>query len=107
MSGVQVNFCNEKEINTGRIDISDARLAQILQNHLVAETGARDRGTRGNREFIITAHSTMPAVLIETGFMSNNEELAKLLTAEYRQAIARAIYNGIVEALGYPRVGEE
>ena len=103
VSGIQVNYCRNKLYNTGRIDIRDHQFAQILQTSLVNETGARDRGTRGDREFIIPSHSTMPAILIETGFMSNDEELAKLLTAEYRRLIARGIYNGVVEAFNFPR----
>ena len=103
VSGIQVNFCQKVLVNTGRIDITRTQFAQILQNHLVDATGARDRRIRGNRGFRIPATSTMPAVLIEAGFMSNNEELANLLTEEYRMTIATAIYNGLVEALGFPR----
>jgi len=101
VSGIQVNYYENYENpmgNTGRVDITSAQFAQILQSHLVNETGARNRYIRGDRGFNIPENSTMPAVLIETGFMSNNEELAKLLTEEYRMSIARAMYNGIVEA---------
>lgn len=37
------------------------------------------------------------SVLIETGFLSNPTEEAKLATSRYRKQIARAIYNGLVE----------
>jgi len=105
VSGVQVNYYRNQLGNTGRVDITNGQFAQILQDHLVNETGARDRQIRGDRGFNIPEGSSMPAVLIETGFMSNSEELAKLLTDEYRRSIARAIYNGIVEAFGYPTLG--
>ena len=104
VSGVQVNYYRNQLGNTGRVDITNAQFAQILQDQLVNETGARDRQIRGDRGFTILEGSTMPAVLIETGFMSNSEELARLLTEEYRMLIARAIYNGIVEAFGFPRL---
>ena len=104
VSGIQVNYYRNQVANTGRVDISNAQFAQILQNHLVNETGARDRHIRGDRGFSISEESTMPAVLIETGFMSNSEELAKLLTEEYRILLARAIYNGIVEAFSFSRI---
>ena len=104
VSGIQVNYYSNQAQNTGRVDITSGQFAQILQNHLVNETGARDRNTRGDRGFVLLAESTMPAVLIETGFMSNSAELAKLLTETYRMSIARGIYEGIVEAFGFPQV---
>ncbi|MCL1788051.1 MAG: N-acetylmuramoyl-L-alanine amidase [Defluviitaleaceae bacterium] len=100
VSGIQVNYYSNQAQNTGRVDITGGQFAQILQNHLVNETGARDRNIRGDRGFAILAESAMPAVIIETGFMSNSEELAKLMTEAYRMSIARGIYEGIVEAFG-------
>ena len=104
VSGIQVNYYGSQAQNTGRVDITGGQFAQILQNHLVNETGARDRNIRGDRGFTLLAESTMPAVIIETGFMSNSAELAKLLTEAYRMSIARGIYEGIVEAFGFPGV---
>ena len=44
----------------------------------------------------------VPSVLVECGFLSNREEEALLLTAEYRQRIAGAVAQGVVawNALG-------
>jgi len=97
--GIQVNYYST--INTGRVNLSNAQFAQIMQDHLVQETGARDRRIRGDRAYIVCAHSTMPALLIETGFMSNPDELALLVTEQYQQQIATAIYNAIIEAFGF------
>jgi len=101
VSGIQVNYCQNKAYNTGRINIIDAQFAQIMQNQLISRTGARDRHIRGDREFVIPTDSTMPTVLIEAGFMSNRNELAKLLTPNYQMLIATAIYNGILEAIEF------
>jgi N-acetylmuramoyl-L-alanine amidase len=98
VSGVQVNFFDDGSGTTGRLNITRSHFAQILQDHLVRETGARDRRIRGDREFTVCVRSTMPAVLIEAGFMSNDAELRLLVTDDYQRSIARAIYNGIVEA---------
>lgn len=38
----------------------------------------------------------IPSVLVETGFLSNSTEEAKLASANYRRQLARAIYNGLV-----------
>ena len=99
VSGVQVNYYDT--VNTGRVNLTNAQFAQIIQDHLVQETGARDRRIRGDRAFIVCSHSTMPALLVETGFMSNPEELALLVTQEYQRQIAFAIYNAIVEAFEF------
>ena len=104
VSGIQVNYYHNNLVNTGRIDITGAAFAQILQDHLIRETGARDRAIRGDRRFVIPAYSTMPAVVIEAGFMSNDDELLKLQTEVYQRLIAIAIYNGIVDATRFPRV---
>jgi len=101
VSGIQVNYYGNSAVNTGRVNLSNAQFAQIMQDHLVSETGARDRRIRGDRPFLVCSQSTMPALLIETGFMSNPEELALLVTEEYQRKIAVAIYNAIVEAFGF------
>ena len=38
----------------------------------------------------------IPSVLVETGFLSNSTEEAKLASVNYRRQLARAIYNGLV-----------
>ena len=40
--------------------------------------------------------SDLPSILVETGFISNPQEAAKLATAGYRRRMARAIHRGIV-----------
>jgi len=99
VSGIRSYYNQNKIGNSGRVDISANAFAQILQDHLVATTGARDRGVNGHTNLLIPQTSTMPAVLIEVGFMSNYDELALLMTHEYRYQIATALYNGIVAAV--------
>lgn len=38
----------------------------------------------------------IPSILVETGFLSNAEEEAKLASPAYRRQVARAIYNGLL-----------
>jgi len=40
-----------------------------------------------------------PAVLVELGYLSNGREAARLASASYRQLVAEAIANGIVDYL--------
>ena len=39
----------------------------------------------------------MPAILVETGFISNNNDAAKLKSSAYRKKVAKGIYDGIKE----------
>ena len=74
-------------------------LAETVHKSLLKETGAADRKTRES-EFYVLKHTTMPAILIETGYMTNKAEWGKLMTPQYQQAVARGIVRGVMEYLG-------
>lgn len=71
------------------------RLAQLICQQTTKSTGALEREQRGDADFHVTGKTTMPACLIETGFLSNAEERAKLTTPEYQEQIADGIVQGI------------
>ena len=71
------------------------RLAQLIQQETVRKTGAVGRELVSGSDLCVTSKSTMPACLIETGFLSNKEEREKLVTKEYRDKIADGIAGGI------------
>lgn len=73
---------------------SDYALAQEVHPSLVAATGRANRGVQKDR-FYVLAHSKMPAVLIETAFLSHPEEGRLLGTPEYRQRLAEALADGL------------
>ena len=75
------------------------QFAEILQDAVSDATGARDRGVRAQDLYLHRA--TMPAALIEVGFLTNDEERTKLVDADYQQTIAQGIYDGIVAYLAY------
>ena len=41
----------------------------------------------------------MPTVIAECGFLSNPEEAQLLVTEEYQEKVALALYNGIIDYL--------
>ncbi len=51
---------------------------------------------RNEAGIYILKNADVPAALVECGFLSNPEELEKLTTDEYQQALAEAIYKGII-----------
>lgn len=69
-------------------------LAYQIQKSLVRTLQSGDRGVRRAR-FEVLREATMPAVLIEAGFLSHPEEGKKIFTADYRRQVARAITEGI------------
>ena len=70
-------------------------LAYQLQKALTRELGAEDRGVHRAR-FEVLREASMPAVLIEGGFMSHPTEGPKIFTSAYRKQMARAILDGVM-----------
>jgi N-acetylmuramoyl-L-alanine amidase len=50
-----------------------------------------------NANFCVLRGSTIPAVLVEVGFLSNSQEADKLDSSAYRQKVAQGIVDGIRE----------
>lgn len=76
----------------------DKLYGQTLHNSVIKSTGAYDRTLKWNK-FTVTVKTTMPAVLMECGFLTNATEVAKLKTDSYQEKIADGIVNGIMEYL--------
>jgi len=70
-------------------------LAYQVQESLVQTLHLDDRGVRRAR-YAVLRDARMPAILIESGYMTNPAEGKKIYTSAYRHALARAIANGIV-----------
>ncbi|MGA0133299.1 MAG: N-acetylmuramoyl-L-alanine amidase family protein [Opitutales bacterium] len=79
-----------------RFDIRNLQLAWSVQRHLLAGTGAEDRGVRRAR-FAVLRPLPCPGILIEGGFVSSRREGALIGTPAYRQQVADAIAAGISE----------
>jgi len=77
-----------------------SKLAEFIQNELNELLGTRNRGVK-QAPFRVLMRTAMPAVLIETVFISNAAEEKKLLSDEFLDKIASAIYNGISKFIYY------
>lgn len=86
-----LNNMREQEYETESIMLGKDVLSGIHGSVGSAEV---DRGLKSNDWFVVR-NSKMPAVLIETGFVSNAAEAAKLRTAAYQQKLANGIVAGI------------
>ena len=76
-------------------NVESQSLATFIQESLVAHTQAVNRGTRPQQFFVI-ANVRHPAVLVEGGFLTNKDDVAKLANDDYREQLAVAISEGIV-----------
>jgi N-acetylmuramoyl-L-alanine amidase len=75
-------------------------LAYQMEKSLVTNLHANDRGVRRAR-FAVLRDATMPAILIEGGYMTHPVESKKIYDAGYRSQLAAAIVKGI---LAYQKV---
>ncbi len=70
-------------------------LAEQVQKNLISTTLVTNRGAKhGN--YAVLRHNSSPAILIETGFMSNQRDLANLADEAYRTKVAKSIANTII-----------
>jgi N-acetylmuramoyl-L-alanine amidase len=72
----------------------DGILAQSLQVAMLQEGGLADYGVR-MANFYVVKHVTMPAALLEIGFLSNLQEEQILNSPAFQQKIAQAVVTGI------------
>ena len=75
------------------------RLAACIQNQLVKtlspfDAGYKDRGVKAHPSFCVLRNTTMPAVLVETGFIDSED--VNLLT-RHGDDIARALARGVTD----------
>ncbi len=73
-----------------------ADLARVIHNSVLEGTGVPDRGVRTAR-FYVLRKTTMPAVLVEVGFVTGRSDAAKLSDPSYRSQMAAAIARGILQ----------
>lgn len=99
-SGVATFFFGQKRF--GAWSAVGEQLADLIQRETVARTGLTDCRTHA-RSWTLLQHTRMPAVRIETGYVSNPDDAARLRQAPFRDDIAE----GVVVALQRLYLGEQ
>ncbi|ERN40563.1 N-acetylmuramoyl-L-alanine amidase [Rubidibacter lacunae KORDI 51-2] len=89
MSRPDVNGLETFYYSTGR------RLAQAIQSSMVQRFNMRNRGVK-QANFHVLRHSSMPAVLVEVGFVTGREDAPRLADSNFRRAMAEAIAEGVL-----------
>lgn len=77
-----------------------ARLATFIEDELRNRIEMSPRAVQ-QAPFRVLVGANMPAVLVEMGFVSNQEEEQRLTTAAHQSLIVQALYNGILKFRDY------
>lgn len=75
---------------------SSKQLANKLQSKLVSITGLRDRGIQQKSDLAVLKFDG-PAVLVELGFIANDNDRNKLIDAQVRHAIVQGMADVIID----------
>ncbi|MDN5372777.1 MAG: N-acetylmuramoyl-L-alanine amidase [Carnobacterium sp.] len=88
---------NSKNImsNNSKRLLNSTVLSNSIHKKLINNTGANDRNNR-KANFHVIRETTMPAVLLELGYMDNTKERAKLVTDSYQNKLAKGIAEGVI-----------
>jgi N-acetylmuramoyl-L-alanine amidase len=78
------------------------RLAESIHHTILKNVDVKNRRIRRAR-FYVLRHTQMPAVLVEIGFLTGKEDAQKLANQTYRDQMAQAIADGILQ---YVRKGK-
>lgn len=77
---------------------SGKRLADTVRKGITRKVKIRDRGIRRAR-FYVLRKTSMPAILVETGYVTGREDAGKLKQTWFRNQMAEGIADGILRYL--------
>ena len=74
--------------------ITSKSMATMFKNNLVSNLGMNNRGVK-SAGFYVIKRNTVPAVLIELGFLSGSSDYSKLTSQTFQKNSAKVIYDTI------------
>ena len=89
VSGVQVFYYRDSA--------EGKRAALLMQEQMIATLQpAKEREAKENSTYYILKKTTVPTIIVECGFLSNQEEADRLTSEDYQERVAWAIHLGIM-----------
>lgn len=79
--------------------VSGRNVANNILAYLPKALETENKGRVNGNAMYVIRNAKMPSVIVETAFISNAEDRAKLADADYRAAAAQAIATGIMDTL--------
>ena len=93
-NGVETLF-SVRENNNDKM--SNVRFAKIMLNDICDVTKQKKRKVIKREGLYLLHHSDVPAIIIETGYLSNRSDFSYLKKSSGQRQMARGIYKGIFE----------
>lgn len=84
ITGIETHYYHQESLN----------LAQTVHSSLASAIESNNRGLFKSKFYVIN-HTTSPAILIEIGFISNDNERAQLVSEKRKEKTAKSIVEGI------------
>jgi N-acetylmuramoyl-L-alanine amidase len=94
LSGTMTFHCQSREPGQEAVNQKRKLLASVIQAELLALLQREDKGVR-EANFLVLRESLVPAVLVETAFISNSVEEKLLASSQFQKLSAEAISRGI------------
>jgi N-acetylmuramoyl-L-alanine amidase len=86
------------DLQRAEAHIDSSRLAYAVQEALITDVQAKDRGVQ-QAPFFVLMGLEAPAILVEIGFVSHPDEGKRLAEAAYQDQIASALARGVTQFL--------
>lgn len=92
-TSVYYSASNNKTSASG---LKSSLLAKSVVDHLSTEWNTKNRGILTER-FVVIHNNTVPAVLVECGFITNNNDFEKIRDSAYQKKAAKALFDAVSE----------
>ena len=99
VSGPQVFYYDNSSRSKELAGFIQRRLIEFLEV-------SKKRVEKSNDGYYMLKQTSIPAVIVECGFLSNDDERAKLLDEKYQQKVAWAIYMGVLDYFEAEKSGD-
>ena len=97
VSGTSV-YWGDKDTSTSLNGLTSEKLAWRMLENLTAALDTKVFGEGAiNKNFVVVRDSKAPAVLLEIGFMSNSDELSRLVKDKFSKKVARTIVDTVLD----------
>lgn len=93
--GTEVYY-SESNNKKNKAGLNSEILAKLFVNNLSSSLNTKNRGIRAAR-YTVVHKNTVPAVLIELGFMSNKDDFAKISDPGFQYKAAKVIYETLLQ----------
>jgi N-acetylmuramoyl-L-alanine amidase len=99
--GTEVYYSSNNN-SPNRAGLTSRTMADLFSDRISGNLGTKNRGSRAER-YTVVHKNTVPAVLIELGFMSTESDFNKLSDPTFQDNAAKTIYETLLEVFSkYP-----